>query len=129
MAPDGAEPIVTNLAYPAATDYLTVPGGTYDLEVRAAGTTTVALQLDPVDLATGSSYSVFAIGSLAEGAENPLQVVIGADGAKLPDTSTIDEPAAAVGGMTGIASLALIAIGITFLALARVWATRRSSTR
>ena len=67
VAPDGAEPIVADLAYPSATDYLTVPAGDYDLEVRPAGTMDVALQLDPVTLAAGTSYSVFAIGSLAGG--------------------------------------------------------------
>jgi hypothetical protein len=72
IAPDGAAPadaIVKNLAYPDATDYLDVPADTYDLEVRAAGTSTVALQLDPISLAAGKSYTVFAIGS---GASTPL---------------------------------------------------------
>jgi hypothetical protein len=67
IAPDGAEPIVAELAYPTATDYLTVPAGDYDLEVRPAGTMDVALQLDPVTLSAGTSYSVFAIGSLEGG--------------------------------------------------------------
>lgn len=67
IAPDGGDPIVSALAYPVATDYLTIPAGTYDLEVRPAGTMDVALQLDPVDLAAGQSVSVFAIGSLAAG--------------------------------------------------------------
>jgi hypothetical protein len=72
VAPDGAAPadaIVKNLAYPNATDYLSVPADTYDLEVRAAGTSTVALQLDPITLAAGKAYSVFAIGS---GAATPV---------------------------------------------------------
>ncbi len=77
IAPDGAEPIVTNLAYPAATDYLTVPAGDYDLEVRPTGSMDVALQLDPVSLAAGTSYSVFAIGSLADGTLTVLPAVDG----------------------------------------------------
>jgi len=75
IAPDGAEPIVAALAYPDATDYLTVPGGEYDLEVRPAGTMDVALQLDPVLLEAGKSYSVFAIGSLAGGTLQVLPAV------------------------------------------------------
>jgi hypothetical protein len=75
VAPDGAEPIVTNLAYPAATDYLTVPGGEYDLEVRPTGAMDVALQLDPVTLENGTSYSVFAIGSLGGGTLTVLPAV------------------------------------------------------
>jgi len=75
VAPDGAEPIVAALAYPTATDYLTVPAGDYDLEVRPAGTMDVALQLDPVTLEAGTSYSVFAIGSLAGGTLTVLPAV------------------------------------------------------
>jgi len=75
IAPDGAEPIVADLAYPTATDYLTVPAGDYDLEVRPAGTMDVAVQLDPFTLNAGHSYSVFAIGSLAGGTLIALPVV------------------------------------------------------
>ncbi|MFN8623251.1 MAG: DUF4397 domain-containing protein [Chloroflexota bacterium] len=67
VAPDGGDPIVTNLAYPNATDYLTVPAGSYDLEVRPTGSKDVALQLDPITLEAGNSYTAFAIGSLADG--------------------------------------------------------------
>ena len=67
VAPDGAAPIVSALAYPNASAYLTVPAAAYDLEVRPAGTMDVALQLDPITLDAGSSYSVFAIGSAADG--------------------------------------------------------------
>lgn len=66
VAPDGADPIVSNLAYPNATEYLDVPADEYDLEVRVAGTMTVALDLDPVTVEAGTSYSVFAIGSAAQ---------------------------------------------------------------
>jgi hypothetical protein len=75
VAPDGAEPIVTDLAYPDATDYLTVPAGEYDLEVRPTGSTDVALQLDPLTLDAGSSYSAFAIGSLEGGTLTVLPAV------------------------------------------------------
>lgn len=75
VAPDGAEPIVAALEYPDATDYLTVPAGDYDLEVRPAGTMDVALQLDPLTLEAGKSYSAFAIGSLAGGTLTVLPAV------------------------------------------------------
>ncbi|HXV13163.1 MAG TPA: DUF4397 domain-containing protein [Candidatus Krumholzibacteria bacterium] len=39
--------------------------GTYDLEVRVAGTTTVALDLAPITLEAGKIYTVFAKGLLA----------------------------------------------------------------
>ena len=45
-----ADAVVKNLEYPNATDYLDLPGGTYDLEIRLAGETTVALQLPDVTI-------------------------------------------------------------------------------
>jgi hypothetical protein len=94
IAPDGAAPadaIVKNLAYPDATGYLDVPAATYDLEVRAAGTSTVALQLDPISLAAGKSYTVFAIGS---GASTPL----GGNGVRV--LAAVDATAAAAPSVT-----------------------------
>ncbi len=46
---------------------LEVPAGSYDLEVRVAGTTTEVLQLRGVALAAGSAYSAFASGLVAQG--------------------------------------------------------------
>ena len=42
---DPADAVVKNLEYPNATGYVALPAGSYDLEVRLAGTTTVALDL------------------------------------------------------------------------------------
>ncbi|MFN8620854.1 MAG: DUF4397 domain-containing protein [Chloroflexota bacterium] len=67
VAPVGGDPIVTDLAYPTATDYLTVPAGSYDLEIRPTGTTDVAFTIPTLTLEAGKSYSAFAIGSLAGG--------------------------------------------------------------
>ena len=94
IAPDGAEPIVAALAYPDATDYLTVPAGDYDLEVRPAGTMDVALQLDPVTLEAGKSYSVFAIGSLAGGTLKVLPAVDATADMMAPEGSPAASPAA-----------------------------------
>lgn len=86
VAPAGAAPadaVVKNLAYPNATDYLSLPGGTYDLDVRLAGTSTVALALPDVAIEGCNSYSVFAIGSAAGTpvGGNALRVVAAVDGA------------------------------------------------
>jgi hypothetical protein len=119
VAPDGADPadaVVKGLEFPDATDYLSLDAGSYDLEVRLAGTTDVALQLDPVDLEAGMAYSIFAIGSAA--AEplggNALQVLIGIDPTMLPDTAMGDQEMAATGapilliaGLLGAAAFAL----------------------
>jgi hypothetical protein len=62
----GGDVLVPNLAFPNASDYLEVPAGSYDLEVRAAGTTTVALDLPGVTLDPGMVYSVYAVGQLGD---------------------------------------------------------------
>jgi len=116
VAVDGAAPadaLVKGLAYPDASAYLNIPAGSYDLEVRVAGTSTVALQLDPVTVADGQSYSVFAIGSAAAGAANGLQIAVGVDGTALPDTSTELAPAASVTpALMVLAGLALLLVSV-----------------
>ena len=86
-----ADAVVKNLAYPTATGYLDLPAGTYDLEIRLAGTTTVALPLPDVAIADCKAYSVFAVGSAASPAVggNALQVVAAVDA-----TATATVPAA-----------------------------------
>ena len=84
-----ADAVVKALTYPTATDYLALPGGSYDLEVRLAGTTTVALALPGVAVEDCNAYSVFAVGSAAAPplGDNALQVVV-------PSTLPRSEPAA-----------------------------------
>ncbi len=84
VATAGSAPVdavVKNLAYPNASDPLALPAGSYDLEVRLAGTTTVALALPGVAVEACKSYSVFAIGSAATPAVggNALQVAVAVD--------------------------------------------------
>jgi hypothetical protein len=68
IALDGGDVVVENLEYPNATEaYLDLPEGEYDLEIRAAGTEDVAFDIDPLPLAGGNSFTVFAIGSLTDG--------------------------------------------------------------
>jgi hypothetical protein len=65
LTQDGATKVVTDLSYPDATDYLALPAGSYDLKVCANADNSVC-PLDPgaLDLAAGTTYSVFAVGSL-----------------------------------------------------------------
>jgi hypothetical protein len=60
-----------------ASGYGAVDAGTYDLEVRVAGTSTVALPLPGVALSGGTNYTAFAIGLLADGSLNALTLVDG----------------------------------------------------
>jgi hypothetical protein len=83
---DPADALIKGLEFPEASSYLDVPGGTYDVEVRPAGTDTVALDLSGTTLENGKNYSVFAVG-LLEG-EPALGVVVAIDGT-VPDTATL----------------------------------------
>ena len=129
IAPAGATPdeaVVKNLAYPDASDYLALPGGSYDLEVRLAGETTVALDLPGVTVEDCMAYSVFAIGSAADPSVggNGLQVVVAVDASAdqdMPETDTL--PASNDGN--GVPPLVLIGVATLALALSlRVLRTR-----
>lgn len=75
VALDGGDVVAADLAYPNAAGYLDLPEGEYDLEIRPTGTTDVAFDIDPLPLAGGTSYTVFAIGSLADGSFTVLPAV------------------------------------------------------
>lgn len=129
VAPDGAAPadaVVKGLEFPDATDYLALPPASYDLEVRLAGTTDVALQLDPIEVAGGSAYTVFAIGSAAAepAGGNALQALVQFDQKLLPDTATaVESPAPGVDWLT-IAIVMVVGVA-AFSLFARTFATQR----
>jgi hypothetical protein len=66
-----------DVPFRAATQYGAVDGGIYDLEVRVAGTSTVALPLPGVGLNGGTNYTVFAVGLLADGSLDALPLIDG----------------------------------------------------
>jgi hypothetical protein len=70
----GGDVLIPGLEFPNASDFLEVPAGTYDLEVRPAGTTDVALPLPGVVLEAGMAYDVFAIGQLSDGSLSVLVI-------------------------------------------------------
>jgi hypothetical protein len=111
LTQDGATTVVSNLAYPDATDYLDLPAGSYDLKVCANADTSVCpLDPGPLDLQAGRSYSVFAIGSLEGGT---LTAAVGVDAVAPPATDTLTEPAAADASLS--TSMTAAAIGLAFL--------------
>ncbi len=67
VAVTGGPVLFKNVAFRKAGEYLSVDAGTYDLEVRLAGTETVALKVPGVKLDAGTNYSVFAIGLAGDG--------------------------------------------------------------
>ncbi|MBN1259185.1 MAG: DUF4397 domain-containing protein [Anaerolineae bacterium] len=63
IAVAGGGPVLfSNVAFKEIGDYLPVDAGTYDLEVRVAGSDTVALSVPGLALADGTVYTVFAMG-------------------------------------------------------------------
>ena len=132
---DPADAVVKNLEYPNATGYVALPAGSYDLEVRLAGTTTVALDLPDVAVEACNAYSVFAIGSAATPpvGDNALQVAVAVDattsdspGTTPPPTDTeIPAASATSAGFGPAAALLLVAGLLTVALIARRPATRR----
>ncbi len=124
LTQDGATAVVDALAYPDATGYLSLDPGAYDLKVCADADNGVC-PLDPgsLDLAAGTAYSVFAIGSLTADPAT-LSAVVAVDAVAAPDTATfVPSPDTASSGPTWPLVLLLTAL---FLALgAARLATRR----
>ena len=108
VAPDGAAALVEGLEFPNDTGYVDLAAGAYDLEIRAAGTETVALALPEVTLEAGNAYSVVAVGSAQAGS---LDVVIGADGTAMPSTDTVGGQAGTA-GTSWLAAAAIVALGL-----------------
>ncbi len=65
IAVAGGPILFSNIAFRQASGYLSVPEGSYSLEVRVAGTTTVALTIPDVMLFKGTNYTAFATGQLS----------------------------------------------------------------
>jgi hypothetical protein len=64
VAVAGGPVLFSNLSFPNAAGPSPVDAGTYDLEVRAAGTTTAALEIPGVQVQAGKIYTVLAVGLL-----------------------------------------------------------------
>jgi hypothetical protein len=62
---EGAGVVIPDLAFKGASDYLPLNAGSYNLEVRPTGTTTVAIDLNGVQLDAGKVYTAFAVGLAA----------------------------------------------------------------
>lgn len=61
-----------NKSFKEFTAFTPIDAGPYDLEVRVAGTTTVALDLPPITLEAGKIYTVFAKGFLSGNGQQQL---------------------------------------------------------
>ncbi len=103
IAVQGGPVLFSNVPFKGVGDYLPVDVGTYDLEVRVAGTDTVALSVPGVALADQTVYTIFAMG--LAGGEPALEAVPSVDSVPpvlLPET----------GGETGTAVYPLVLLGL-----------------
>ncbi|WP_345817528.1 DUF4397 domain-containing protein (plasmid) [Paraburkholderia sp. PREW-6R] len=71
--------VLSNVAFGTISNYLTVPAGTYTVQVNAAGTSTTAITAS-VTLTSQSNYSAAAIGSLKTAGTHPLALKLLTDG-------------------------------------------------
>jgi hypothetical protein len=110
IAVAGGPVLFSNVAFKGVGDYLPVDAGTYDLEVRPAGSEDVVLSVPALALRDGTVYTVFAMG--LAGGEPALQAVPSVDATY--DTSAALLPASGA----PIAQLTFIlgAIGLVVLA-------------
>lgn len=74
VALTGGDSLIADLAFGAASDYLEVPAGSYDLEVSVAGTEDVVLPLPGVALEGNMLYDVIAVGTVADGTLNVIVI-------------------------------------------------------
>ncbi len=126
LTADGASKLVTNLAYPKASSYLSLPANTYSVKVCAAPGDTVC-PLGPLSLtvANGKAYSVFAVGSLTALLATPAPSATAAPAMTPPPTSTLGSTGTAGSGLP-VALLALVFASVLGIGLARPLAARRT---
>lgn len=65
VALDGGAVVFGDYSFKEYSEFTPLDAGTYDLEVRVAGTSTVALDLPPITLTAGKIYTVYAKGFLS----------------------------------------------------------------
>lgn len=76
IALDASDVVFPNVAFKQSSSLTPLDAGTYDLEVRVAGTQTVALDLDPITLESGKIYTVVARGTLSGTGDQTLTASI-----------------------------------------------------
>lgn len=87
IAVKGGPVLFKNVAFKGVGEYLPVAAGTYDLQVRLAGTDTVALSVPGVKLDNKTVYTVFAMG--LAGGQPSLTAVPSVDASGAPAPTTL----------------------------------------
>jgi hypothetical protein len=71
--------VLSNVTFGTISNYLTLPAGSYAIQVNVAGTTTTAISAT-INLTAGTNYSAVAIGAVKTAATNPLALKLLTDG-------------------------------------------------
>ncbi len=74
----GGTPLFENVPYTVHTRYITVEPGTYQLQMRPAGSSQPGIVTQPVELAQCKATTVYAVGNV--GGEPPLEAITSVDG-------------------------------------------------
>lgn len=114
--------VFSNVAFKSVGAYQTVDAGTYNLDVRVAGTSTVALQIDGLTLTARTVYTVVAVGLVGDGSLRAIPLV-DAQAPAAPHTGSGLAPDAGRG--SSALSLGFAAAGLV-LAAAGAFLLRRS---
>jgi len=120
IAVTGGPVLFSNVPFKGVGDYLPVDAGTYNLEARVAGTTTVALSVPGVQLNEGTVYTIFAMGLV--GGEPALTAVTSVDATaptQLPETG---------GAVTNLWLVVLLGAGLALAAGGLVLRTHKDTT-
>ncbi|WP_270181541.1 DUF4397 domain-containing protein [Alkalihalobacillus sp. CinArs1] len=78
IAVKDGDAIISDLSFGKSSDYKTVDPGTYDLEIRPAGSSQSVLDLPNIPVESGQNYTAIAVGFLED--EPSLNVVLVKDG-------------------------------------------------
>jgi LPXTG-motif cell wall-anchored protein len=117
VAVKGGPVLFSNVPFKGVGDYLPVDTGTYDLEVRLAGTTTVALEVPGVKLDDQVVYTIFAMGLAGDGTLTAVPSVDAQAPSTLPTTG---------GAMTNVWLVALFAGGLALMASGLLLRSRKA---
>ncbi len=108
---NGGPVLFSDVSFKGTGDYTPVDAGSYDLDVRLAGTDTVALSVPGVKLDEGTVYTVFAMG--LAGGEPALTAVASADAAHgMSAPKTLPKTGAANNAMLMLMVAGAVLIGV-----------------
>ncbi|WP_100372150.1 DUF4397 domain-containing protein [Bacillus sp. FJAT-45037] len=96
IATDTGDVLFPNAAFSAVTEYLELPEGQYNLQIRAAGTEDVVEELPELELKNGMVYTAVAVGLL--NGEPEFDVILLMDAMRNPD----DVPKTGLGGASSV---------------------------